>query len=62
MTRLELLCKVHGVRGGTIHQYERFYGRDILGMSEEEFNRFFSWVENILKKIPELRKEFLKEI
>lgn len=37
MTRLEVLCKLHGKQGGTIHQYNVLYGVDILSLGNKEF-------------------------
>jgi hypothetical protein len=36
-TRLEILCELHGQQGGTIHQFDKQYGLDILGLSNRAF-------------------------
>ena len=40
MTRLEILLKLHGQQGGTIHEFNRMYKVDFLKMSENDFAQF----------------------
>lgn len=44
MTRLEILCQLHGVQGGTIHQYDRAYSCDFIGMSDNDFSLMLNWL------------------
>jgi hypothetical protein len=37
MNRLEILCNIHNVQGGTIFQYSRAYGVDFLSLSDYDF-------------------------
>ncbi len=38
LTRLEILCCIHGYQGGTIHQYNRAYGVNFISMDDETFD------------------------
>lgn len=37
MTRLQILCKVHGQQGGTIWDFNHDYGVDFLELSNKDF-------------------------
>lgn len=37
LTRLEILCYIHGYQGGTIHQYNRAYNTDFIRMNQDDF-------------------------
>lgn len=47
MTRLEVLCRLHGNTGGTIHQYNRLYGVDFRAMSDAQWNAWLRTLEKI---------------
>ena len=40
MTRLQVLCNMHNVQGGTIHEYNKEYNTDFILMSDLDFERF----------------------
>lgn len=51
MTRLQRLCVLHSQQGGTIFDFNRLYGFDILDLSDAAFERRFGagrkqWVFN----------------
>lgn len=37
MTRLEILCKLHNQQGGTIHDFNKTYGVDVLNLNNRNF-------------------------
>lgn len=42
--RLELLCKIHDVKDGTAHQFNRAYSMDFLSMTDKEFASALAWL------------------
>lgn len=56
MTRLESLCTLHGVQGGTIHQYSK-YG-DVLGMSNSDFFKLL-YAKNLARCLVTNKEEYL---
>lgn len=37
MNKLEILCLLHNQQGGTIHQFNEQYGKDLLALSDIDF-------------------------
>jgi hypothetical protein len=50
ISRLEVLCKVHGQTGGTIHEFNREYKVDFLAMSMVEFINAIQYIIHLRNK------------
>lgn len=44
MTRLERLCRLHEIQGGTIHQFNELYDTKFLSLTDDDFNYWLSCV------------------
>lgn len=49
LTRLERLCVLHNVQGGTIHDFNNMYSLDILSLNETEWNNLVNAIESMAR-------------
>ena len=48
LTRLEVLCYIHGYCGGTIHQYNRAYKVNFISMDDDTFR---DWARRLSQRM-----------